>query len=375
MKVAVLSSHTTSLFWFRMDMMSAFAKQGHDVVALGPEPESRWVNVFKENGIRYRQFFVERNGTNPFDDIRTYRELKKLLREEKPNKVFTYQVKTVVYGSLASRIEGVSEIYPLIAGLGSIMRGEGLKNKVFKTLLKVEYWIACTLSKKVFFQNTDDRDEFVARRLVRAHKTVIINGSGVNLDKFAPEPIPEKPAFLFIGRLIKDKGVREYLGACEQIKKEYPEVRCLLVGPYDSNPTAITANDLGPYLESGIVEYFGEQDDVRPFLKACSTFVLPSYHEGTPKTILEAMATGRSIITTDAPGCRETVVEGYNGFLVKAKSVEALVEKMRILIEDPIRNKLMAERSLTFAREKYDVKLVNELIVKTMGLSQEEGMK
>ncbi|NLZ82803.1 MAG: glycosyltransferase family 4 protein, partial [Clostridiales bacterium] len=323
-------------------------------------------------GIQYKQLFVERNGINPFSDLKTYRELNRFMKEEKPDKVFAYQAKTVVYGSLAAKANGITEVYPLIAGLGSIFRGEGLKNKTIKMIMKTEYRLACNASKKVFFQNNDDKSEFIKNELINEDKTVIINGSGVNLEKFKPEPLPDTSAFLFIGRLIKDKGVMEYLEACKRIKGEYPEVRCLLVGPYDSNPSALQPEELQPYLDEGIIEYFGEQSDVRPYLKQCSTYVLPSYHEGTPKTVLEAMATGRSIITSDAPGCRETVTDGYNGFLVPVKDIDRLAERMKKLIEDSSIRDLMAERSLNLAREKYDVNLVNKKIMETMKLFNSE---
>lgn len=368
MKIAVLSSHTSSLFWFRMDMMKDFIQHGHSVIALGPEAESIWNSKFEENGIRYKQLFVERNGINPFSDLRTYRELSKFMKEEKLDKIFAYQAKTVVYGSLAAKANGITEIYPLIAGLGSIFRGEGIKNKIIKIIMKTEYRLACNASKKVFFQNNDDKKEFITNGLIQEDKIVIINGSGVNLDKFKPESLPKKPVFLFIGRLIKDKGVMEYLEACNRVKGEYPDVRCLLVGPYDSNPSALQPEELQPFIDRGVIEYFGEQSDVRPYLKQCSTYVLPSYHEGTPKTVLEAMAIGRSIITSDAPGCRETVTDGYNGYLVPIKDIDTLVGKMKSLIENQETNKIMAERSLKLAKEKYDVNLVNKSIMKTMGL-------
>lgn len=372
MKIAVLSSHTSSLFWFRMDMMKDFIKQGHTVIALGPEAEVNWKSKFNENGIQYKQLFVERNGINPISDLKTYNQLCQFMKQEKPDKVFAYQAKTVVYGSIAAKMNGITEVYPLIAGLGSIFRGEGLKNKIIKTVMKIEYRAACKASKKVFFQNNDDKNEFINNGLIKEDKIVIINGSGVNLEKFKPEPLPETPAFLFIGRLIKDKGIMEYLEACKRIKAKYPEVRCLLVGPYDSNPSALQPEELNPFIHQNIIEYFGEQSDVRPYIKQCSTYILPSYHEGTPKTVLEAMAMGRPIITSDAPGCRETVTDGYNGFLVAIKDIDGLVEKMKTLIQDTEMSKLMAERSLKLAREKYDVNLINKSIMQTMELIQME---
>lgn len=366
MKIVVLSSHTSSLFWFRMDMMKDFIKQGYKVIALGPESEVNWKSKFGEMNIDYRQFFVERSGFNPIKDLRTYQEIYQFMKEENPDKVFTYQAKTVIYGNLAAKASGITEVYTLIAGLGSILRGEGLKNEIIKAIMKIGYRMACKASKKVFFQNNDDINEFIKNGLIQNNKIVLINGSGVNLEKFKPESLPSMPAFLFIGRLIKDKGVVEYLEACKRIKIKYPEVRCLLVGPYDSNPTALQPDELMPFIDQGVIEYFGEQTDVRPYLKQCSTFVLPSYHEGTPKTVLEAMAVGRAIITSNVPGCRDTVIDEYNGFLVRIKDIDELFNKMELMIKNISLNKLMAEHSLKIAREKYDVNLVNKSIMEAM---------
>lgn len=368
MKIVVLSSHTPSLFWFRMDMMKEFIKNAHTVIALGQESEDIWKAKFKEHNIEYRQLYVERNGLNPFKDIKTFAELYKFMKKEKPDKVFAYQAKTVVYGSITSRLNGITEVYPMIAGLGSIFRGSGFKNRMVKAIMMIEYWLACKCSKKVFFQNSDDRDEFIRSGLITMNKAVIVNGSGVNIEEFKPVPLPETPAFLFIGRLIKDKGIMEYLEACKILKTENPEVRCLLVGPYDSNPSALKPEELKPYIDEGIIEYFGEQKDVRPYIAKCSTYVLPSYHEGTPKTVLEAMAMGRSIITSDAPGCRETVIDGINGYLVKVKDVNGLVSIMKYLAANSAINQSMGNESLRIAKEKYDVKIVNQVIMQTMEL-------
>ncbi|NHN34323.1 glycosyltransferase family 4 protein [Paenibacillus agricola] len=368
MKIAVLSSHTTSLFWFRMDMMKDFIKQGHTVIALGPEPEVDWKRKFNEYNIDYRQLCVDRNGINPLKDLRTISALHNFMKKENPDKIFTYQAKTVVYGSIAAKINGISEVYPLIAGLGSIFRGAGFKNKIIKAIMKIEYRAACKFSKKVFFQNHDDKNEFIQKGLIKEDKTIIINGSGVNLEIFKPVPLPQETVFLFIGRLIKDKGIIEYLEACKEVKGKHPNVRCLLVGPYDSNPTALKKEELRPYIESGIIEYFGEQSDIRPFIALCSTYVLPSYHEGTPKTILEAMAMGRSIITSDAPGCRETVKDGLNGFLVKVKDIQELAIKMEYFVSNPDASRTMGAESANIAREKYDVKIVNKNIMRIMGI-------
>ena len=368
MKIIVLSSHTQSLFWFRLDMMKSFKALGHEVVAVGSDEANIWGVKFLEHGIKYRQIYVERNGINPLADLKTLNSIKKIFLEENPDKVFAYQAKSIIYGSIAAKKIKNLDFYSLVAGLGSIFRGEGLKNKILKTIMSTQYKIACKNSKLVFFQNNDDKAEFINNKIINNEKTAIINGSGVNMKNFTPEKQPAEISFLFIGRLIKDKGIMEYLEASKVIKQQYPNIRCLLVGPYDSNPSALKESELQPYIENGYIEYYGEQKDVRTYLKQVTTFVLPSYHEGTPKTILEAMAMNRSIITTDAPGCRETVEDGKNGLLVQVGSVESLVDAMKELINTPQRSVQMGDEGLKIVRTKYDVELVNKSIQKYMGL-------
>lgn len=368
MKIVVLSSHTPSLFWFRIDMMLRFQTYGYEVVAIGNEPEIIWKDKFLEKGIRYVQANIQRNSTNPLNDISTFLSLKKVLFEEKPDKIFAFQAKTVIYGALAAHCVGIKEVYSLIAGLGSVFLKKGFKSKILQYVLKMEYRLALKFAQKVFFQNSDDIDFFVSNKIIKKEKAVMINGSGVNLRRFNALPLPEKPSFLCISRLIRDKGVVEYLEASRTVKDKYPDIRFLLVGPYDTNPSAITAEELKEYIDDGVIEYFGEQSDVKPYIEQCSIFVLPSYREGTPKTVLEAMACGRAIITTDAPGCRETVLDGENGFLVPVKDITALCEKMIELLNSPQTVKTMGEKGRKLVEEKYDVDLVNKVICDTMNL-------
>lgn len=368
MKVAVISSHTQSLFLYRMDMMQAFLQEGHEILAIGPDNELEWQNKFAEKGISYRSFPVQRNGINPLKDLKTLKTLTKIIQEERPQKVFAYQAKSIVYGSIATKMNKIEEFYPLFAGLGSIFRAESFKNKLIRIVMREQYKLACKNSKYIFFHNVDDKNEFLDQKVTQEDKTKVINGSGVNLDYFYPTIQPSTATFLFVGRLIKDKGIVEYLKACEIIKGKYPDVRCLLVGPFDSNPTALKPEELEPFLNKKTIEYFGEQEDVRPYVEQISTFVLPSYHEGTPKTILEAMAMKKSIITTDAPGCRETVKDNFNGYLVSVRSIEELVHAMEKLILNPSLSVEMGEMSLKIAREKYDVRIINKSIMEVMNL-------
>ena len=368
MKIMVLSSFTTSLFWFRIDMMQSFLAAGCQVVAVGDGPEEEWAPKFRELGIRYRQIPVQRNGMNPLHDLKTLWALYRLFGQERPDKIFSYQAKTVIYGGIAAKLRGIREVYPMIAGVGSAFLGEGFKRKLLRTILVMEYKLGLWNSRQVFFQNRDDLKVFTDNRILKEEKVVMVNGSGVNTSQFVPTPLPENTSFLCISRLIRDKGVWEYLEACRKIRKRHPEVKCVLVGPFDTNPSAIQPEELQSFLDDGSVEYVGQQKNVAPFLQACTAYVLPSYHEGTPKTVLEAMASGRPVITTDAPGCRETVSDGVNGYLVPVKDVDAIVEAMEKMLADPEKNAQMAKSARKIAEDKYDVNKVNLMIRKTMGI-------
>lgn len=370
MKVAVLSSFTTSLFWFRIDMMKSFLAAGYDVLAVGDAPEEEWAERFQELGIRYRQVPVQRNGTNPLYDVKTLFALRRLLAEEKPDKIFTYQAKTVIYGGIAAWMCGIREVYPLIAGVGSVFYGDSPKKKFVRSIMVAEYRLGLKNSKKIFFQNHDDLSVFTSYKILPQEKTVILNGSGVNIEKFTPSPLPEEKSFLCISRLIRDKGVGEYLDAAREIHRRHPEVHCVLVGPYDTNPSAISPEELQPYLGDGSIEYVGKQEDVQPFIHRCTAFVLPSYHEGIPKTVLEAMACGRPVITTDAPGCRETVTDGLNGYLVPVCDVPAIVDAMELILANPAITERMAKEARRIAEERYAVDKVNAIIRSTMQIEE-----
>ena len=344
---------------------------GHQVIAIGNESVEKWSIILQPYGIEYRYVRMQRNGLNPVRDFFSFVQLVKLLKKEKPDRVFTSQAKMVLYGGLAAFCLGIREVYPLIAGLGSVFLSSGLKGGILKRILMSGYRLSLRRSPSVFFQNQDDAAFFVDNRIVSSDRIVFLNGSGVNLEKFARQPLPKSFGFLCVSRLIRDKGVLEYLSACRMVKKTHPEIRCLLVGPFDSNPTALKPHELQPYIDDGSVEYFGEQSDVRPYLGQCNVFVLPSYREGTPKSVLEAMSCGKAIVTTDAPGCRETVTEGKNGFLVPVKDDKALAEKMLFLYRNPGICEQMGNVSRQIAERRFDVRLVNRMILHTMKIENE----
>ena len=366
MKIAILVCYNPTLINFRLDMMQEMIRLGHQVVAIGNESDDKWRKTLQPYGIEYRFIRMQRNGLNPVWDFSSFVQLVKLLKKEKPDRIFTSQAKMVLYGGLAAYCLGIREVYPMIAGLGSIFLSSGWKGGILKTILISGYRLSLRKSPSVFFQNQDDASFFIKNKIVPSDKIVFLSGSGVNLDRFTKQPFPKHFGFLCVCRIIRDKGVLEYLSACRMVKKQYPDVRCLLVGPFDSNPSALKPGELQPYIDDGSIEYFGEQADVRPYLAQCSVFVLPSYREGTPKSVLEAMSCGKAIITTDAPGCRETVIDGKNGFLVPVKDDKAVAEKMLFLYRNPDVCEQMGNASRQIAEQRFDVRLVNQIILQTM---------
>lgn len=367
-KIAVLVCSTPSIFWFRIDMMKRFVELGYEVVAIGNEPESKWAEQFSNLNIRYICAYINRNGMNPLDEFKTYLSIKKILKIERPGYVFTNQAKMVVYGGIAAHRLHIDEVYPLIGGLGSIFLHDTFKYRVVRQILLTEYKISFKHAKNVFIENIDDIEYLVSKNIVDRNKVVLINGSGVNLDKFCLQRLPNSVVFICVSRLIRDKGVIEYLDAARLTKKKYSDIRFLLVGPMDSNPSSISKSELQEYIDDGTVEYFGEQKDVRPYLAMASVFVLPSYREGTPVAVLEAMACGKAIITTDAPGCRETVIDGRNGYLVPVRNVDYLSERMINLIEAPSQIDAMAKEGRNMVEQRFNVDSVNQVICTTMGL-------
>lgn len=373
-KILVLGSHAESLIIFRQDMLKAFALQ-HEVVACIPEGKTSAITYSVQEklqaiGVRCRFIKLDRTGLNPYYDLGTIYALYKLFKQEKPDQVFAYTGKPVIFGSIAAKLAGVPQIYSMITGLGSYFIHTDFKSRIVRGLMSSLYKVALSFNTKVFFQNPDDIADFAQHQIFNDYKrTVLTNGSGVNLDHFNAIPLPQdKISFLLTCRFILAKGVLEYLRAAEQIKQQYPHVEFLLVGWYETKAEAIQPTVIQEYVDKGIVKYLGKLEDVRPALAQTSVFVLPSYREGTPKTVLEAMACGRAIITTDVPGCRETVVIGENGLLVPARDIASLHAAIEKFIINPTMITNMGQRSREIAVAKYDVKQVNRVIIEAMEL-------
>lgn len=369
LRIVVLGSIADSLIRFRGHLLQTLAQQGHHVVACAPGPAAGVEAKLRALGVEYREVQMQRTGLNPISDLGSLVNLWRTFREVQPDAFLGYTIKPVIYGSLAAHLAGASRTYSMITGLGYAFSESGLKSRVVGAVVRRMIRVVLSRNQRVFFQNPDDRQVFLDERLVKPSQCSLINGSGVDIDEFAPQPFPEPVSFLLIARLIRDKGIVEYVKAAAILRERWPDARFRLVGVYDDNPMAISRAEVEGWVSAGKIEFLGSMDDVRPALADSSVYVLPSfYREGTPRTVLEAMAMGRPIITTDAPGCRETVDDGENGFLVPTQDVDALVAAMERFLKDPALIPQMGAASRAVACEKYDVRKVTGDIIDGMNL-------
>jgi glycosyltransferase involved in cell wall biosynthesis len=370
--ILVLGSLAESLVNFRGDLIRTLVARGHQVIAAAP-PGPAWVDeTLARWRVRRVVLPLRRTGTNPVHDISLLSALLRLMRAERPYAVLAYTVKPVVYGLLAAHLAGVPRRVALITGLGfSFLEPRSAAQSAVQRGVRWLYRRALRSSDVVLFQNRDDEEVFRSHGLVCLSQDVrLVAGSGVNLDRYPAQPLPTGPKrFLMIARLLIDKGVREYLDAAARLRAARPDVSCELIGPLEDHPAAVPGPRIEQAVKSGAIVYHGAVRDVRPHLTASHVYVLPSYREGTPRTVLEAMATGRPIITTDGPGCRETVVPGLNGALVPVADSEALFREMlRFAGLDDAELCRMGAASREIAEARFDVHKVNAAIIAALAL-------
>lgn len=370
----LIAGFPDSLLHFRGPLLTALLARGLTVHVAAPDlPTGSYMRQQLEaRGMQVHEIPLRRTGMNPLADLATLLHLWRLMRRISPDHVLGYTIKPVIYGSIAARLAGVPQRFALITGLGYAFQGQvadGESRGLLRALVQRLYGLALRSTHKVFFQNPDDQALFHFLKILRpSMASCVVNGSGVDVNEYAMVPLPDAPRFLLIARLLGDKGVREYVEAARQVRALHPEAMFSLVGWIDENPDAIRQQELDTWVSEGVVEYLGRLKDVREAIAGCSVYVLPSYREGTPRTVLEAMAMGRAIITTDAPGCRETVVDGDNGFLVRVKAVDELAAAMLRFVESPDLAARMGLRARQVAEDKYDVHRVNAVMLSEMGI-------
>lgn len=371
MRILLIAGFADSVLPFRGALIRALVDSGCEVHVAAPGITTV-PKIGKELSLpagRLHDVPIARAGTNPLSDARTLLALYRLMRGMRPDAVLPYTIKPVIYGTLVAWLARVPRRFALVTGLGYAFTGE--KKGLVKRIVHRLYALSLARATKVFFQNPDDDQLFRQLGILPASvPSVVVNGSGVDVMAYAPAPLPSsQPCFLMIARLLGDKGVREFVNAARKVKQEHPQVRFMLAGWIDENPDAINQVELDQWVADGLIEFTGRLADVRPAIAASTVYVLPSYREGTPRTVLEAMAMGRPIVTTDAPGCRETVIDGKNGYLVPVRSVDALAEAMARFVEEPELAARMGAHSRQLAVEKYDVNKVNAVMLREMGIS------
>ena len=389
MKILIVGGFAPSLVVFRGPLLQSLAAAGHVVAASAADNDISAAKKLAEWGVTFIPLPLQRAGLNPWRDLGYLRALRALMRREQPDVVLAYTHKPVIYSALAAApLVPAPKVYAMITGLGFAFIGHGPKPWIARQVLQFLYRRAARHFSGMLFQNPDDHALFQQLRMAQSKTPqCIVRGSGIDLAFFNFQPYLTgsrlgNVRFLLIARLLGDKGIREYVAAARQIKRDHPAAEFHLIGPEDPNQAAIPRHEVEEWQKKGVVRYHGPLYDVRPALKECTVYVLPSYREGTPRTVLEAMATGRAVIVTDVPGCRETVFDvqgadatgvrvGRNGLLIPAKSSEALSAAMRRFIADPDLAAQMGTEGRRLAEEHYDVHCVNRQILGFMGLDRD----
>ena len=356
---------------FRAGLICALQEHGWEVVAVAPPDEH--ARRLVEMGCRFVPLEMDNKGTNPVRDAKLFLRYLLMLRRERPAAFLGYTIKPNIYGSLAAHSLGIPVINN-VSGLGTAFIRDTWITRVVKGL----YRLALRRSHTVFFQNEDDRRVFVDNKLVAPDRTALVPGSGIDLQRFKPAEVPRQRQgfrFLLIARLLYDKGVGEFVDAARLIKPTHPEARCALLGFLDAeNRTAVSRDDVDRWVSEGIIEYLGSSDDVRPFIAEADCVVLPSYREGTPRTLLEAAAMAKPLIATDVPGCREVVEDGQNGFLCRVKDARDLATKMIAMMEmAPADSRAMGEASRKKMERQFDERLVIDAYLGRLEAAVGEG--
>ncbi len=323
--VVIAANSDWNIVTFRQGLIHALRAAGYEpLVVAAPDPAAKErMEALEIERVRVN---IDRSGLNPFADLRLLLQYRRILKNAAPVAFLGFTIKPNIYGCIAARFSRTPTIAN-ISGLGTVF----LKSGAVMKLVISMYRYALRHADVIFFQNPDDRELFIGKKLAKPEQARLLPGSGIDLGLYAPVPLPEgPPRFLLIARLLGDKGVREFVEAARSLNGQLPGARFQLLGPFDEeNRTAIRSAELHEWAEQGTIEYLGSTDDVRPFIEQASAIVLPSYREGLPRSLLEGAAMGRPLIATDVPGCRELVEDGVTGLLCEARDSASLTEAMK----------------------------------------------
>lgn len=357
--IVFLSHFDGNLFLFRLPVMEALARKGWRVIALCPAGE--YSARFKDHSIEHIGYGVDRAGLNPLKELKTLWAIRKILKSLRPDILHTFTVKPNLYGAIAGRLAGVKTMVITVTGLGSFFIDSGIKSRLIRAVIRAGYRLIAPLVSRVLFQNEDDRALFIREKIVRENKTVLIGSSGIDTTLWQPAQKPAGPiTVLFVGRLLVHKGVPELMIAAKNLKTRHGEaVRFVLVGDLDAgNPSSIDAATLQNWKNENLADFPGWQQNPRPWYERADIFVLPSHREGLPRTVIEAMAMGLPVVTTDAPGCRDTIEDRVSGLLFPIGDAVALESALETLIADETLRRQMGEAARARAVKLFDVRAV-----------------
>lgn len=365
--LALITSHAPSLANFRAPLIRTLHAQGIQVLALAPNFDERTRAAVQALGATPVDCPMSRTGMNPVMDAINTWKMARLLKQLRPDITLGYFIKPVIFGSIAAWWVGVPRRFAMVEGLGFVFTpgaaGLSFKRRVLKRLVLWLYKLGLSRAQRVIFLNPDDQAELVAAGALPARKGFLLGGIGVDLAQWPQQPpVLASVTFLLVARLLREKGIEDYAAAARIVKQRHPQARFILLGGLDDNPGAITQADVQAWVAAGVLEWHGHVP-VQPWLAQASVYVLPSYREGVPVSTQEAMATGRAVITTDVPGCRQTVDEGVNGFLVPVRQPQALADAMCRFIDQPELIATMGQASRRLAEQRFDVHKVNARLV------------
>lgn len=374
--IVFIGTIASSIYDFRADLIRSLLKQGHRIYAFTSQYNAEDINKIEQLGAIPVTYTLNRGGLNPLADIVATYQLFKKIKHINPDVVFSYFSKPVIFGTLAAKLAKVPCVIGMLEGLGYTFteQPEGLshKTKFIRYIQVFLYKIALPMLDQLIFLNPDDPKDLLEKYSIKVKKVVILGGIGLNLQEYPYQPVDDISLpikFLFIGRLLKEKGIHEFVQAAKLVKKQYPKTQFTILGQIDTfNIGALQQSELDDLIASNVVHYLGWVNNVKDWITNSHVFVLPSYREGVPRSTQEAMAIGRAIITTDVPGCRETVIQNRNGFIIPRWDSKALAENMIYFIENPKQIRFMGDESHKIALDKFDVVQVNQRLQNILGV-------
>jgi glycosyltransferase involved in cell wall biosynthesis len=368
--IIVAAGEPKTVVRFRFDLLKTMVAEGYRVYVTTPKMLPEDVVSLNKVGVTVIETPMSRANITPVADLRYTKQMVEICRTIKPDIVLAYTIKAVVFGTLAARIAAVPRVSALVPGLGyAFSEIETVKRRVIGAVAQKLYKFAFSRCDVVIFQNCDDIDTVVDMRLISPDKCRLVDGSGVNIDTFPAKPLPARFSFLMAARLLKSKGIYEYIEAAKLLKVRFPDVDFCIAGPEDPSPDSIDPGVLVAASQQGTIKFLGNVNNIREILATSSVFVLPSYYrEGIPRAGLEALATGRPIIACDSPGSRETVVNEVNGYLIAPRDVDSLAEAMAMLIQNFDLVERMALASRLLAEARFDNRKVNQKMLEHLDL-------